>query len=281
VLREPITLLLAVAVLVATGVIFAARQGFQTLYQTSVNGTRATAQPRLQAMGLAMSAFETSGLAEEALRSSLSSSQVESAAALQPLGDLPGLRGTFLDEADAAAQRTSRALRTELDELAGVLNERADLTHVAYRVQRILSLSSEPTGAAGARRVWVRTYARELLGIDSALQAHVDDLARWRTQELPQLSTSSESDAIRRRLFQTERELQAARDRVRALPVPPEALRPVQEYTAGLARLTAALQALGTYADTHTQASLNAADQELAAYRSALQAPVAALSRLQ
>jgi hypothetical protein len=281
-LREPISLILVVAIAASTAVTVFARQDLQTTYQAELARTQGGARPRLQSMAGALSDFERGGIGEELLRSTLGQSEQATAAALEPLSDMPELRGTFLDEPNAAAHRTSSALRTELDELDAVLQDHEALPQVVYRAQRVLSLAAplEPGTLANTRRLWLETYARELARVDSELGRQVDDLARWRAQALPDLAGRGQWTDVRTRLTQARADLQLSQDRVRSLPAPPEALRSLTDYTTALGHLDRALQALNAYADARAPATLLTADQELAAYRSTRQSPLAALSQL-
>ena len=105
----------------------------------------------------------------------------------------------------------------------------------------------------------------------------MDDLARWRVQTLPTLADAPD---ISRRVSQARSDFQLIRDRVRSLPVPAEALRPLADYTTALAHVDRALQALDAYATSRTPTSLQSADAELAAYRAARQSPLTALTQL-
>jgi hypothetical protein len=168
-------------------------------------------------------------------------------------------------------------LRAELDELGNVLQARAGLVQVAYRAQRVLSLlgpsgsglTLDPRAVASARRLWLQTYARDLTRVDTDVQTQANDLARWRSQALPDLATNGRWDEVKSRLTKASADLQLDQDRLRALPAPPEALRPLTDYTAALGHLDRFLQALVTYADGPAPASLRSADQELAAYQAA------------
>ncbi|HYY87841.1 MAG TPA: hypothetical protein VFA49_03525 [Chloroflexota bacterium] len=287
-LREPIGLLLAVAVLGAAGISVAARQGFQALHQTDVSGTLAATRPNVQAIASAVGAFEAGSLGEDALRTELDRVQLDAVVALEPLSSAASLRGTFLDESDAATGRASRALRGELDELATALRQDEGLTQVAYRAERVVALVAQPgsglavdaAAAASTHRVWLRAYVRDLQRADAGLQAQTDDLARWRTAELPGLSSAGAWDDIGRRVARARVDVEGTRDRVRALPAPAEALRPLQEYTSALGQLDQAMEALGAFGDTHAQGSLVAADQALNAYRATRQSAVSAIQRL-
>ena len=287
-LREPISLLLALAILLATLVTVMARQGLQAAFQGDVVRALSEVRPRLQTMGGAIGDFESGAIPEDALRSTLGASERETAAALEPLSSMPELRGTILDEPDAAAHRISLGLRAELDELDAVLLQSEGLAQVAYRAHRVLSLVGpsgsglglDPTLLATARRLWLRAYAGELARVDRDLQTQVDDLAGWRTRVLPELAATSRWADVNRRVAQARADLQLAQDRLRALPAPPEAVRPLTDYTNALGHLDRAVQALAAYAQGQAPTSLSSADQELAAYRSGRPAAVGALTQL-
>lgn len=283
-LREPLSLLMAGVIVLASVATVAARQGFQTSYQGSMATTLGATRPRLQTMSGAISEFQSGGIGEDLLRVTLSTSDHDTAAALEPLTSMPELRGTFLDESDAAAHHASLALRAELDELDLSLEQHEGLTQVAYRAQRVLSLAGQPgsgltlesSALTSARRLWLQSYARDLSRYDADLQARVDDLIQWRTQKLP----TATSDEINARVADARLALQLGQDRVRALPTPPDALRPDQDYTVALGHLDRALQALGSYASAQTPANLQALDQELSAYRSGRGLAGTAISQL-
>jgi hypothetical protein len=314
-LREPISLILVIAIAASAVVSVFARQDLQAAYQADVARALGEARPRLQTMGGALSDFEHGGIGEDLFRTTLSTAERGTAEALEPLSTMPELRGTFLDEPDAAAHHTSLALRGELDELDAVLQQHEPLPQVVYRAQRVLSLAgpsasglsvtgssasglsltasgASPVGASAgglaldpvalgsAHRLWLETYARELTSIDGDLQAQVDDLSRWRSQTLPNLASRNQWADVRTRLAAARTDLQLAQDRLRALPAPPEALRPLADYTTALGHLDRALQALTTYADARTPAPLQTGDQELAAYQSTRQPALNALTAL-
>jgi hypothetical protein len=287
-LREPISLLLVAAIVVASVATVAARQGFQTSYQGSIVTTLGASRRPLQTMSRAIAEFESGGIGEDLLRSTLGTSERDTAAALEPLTSMPDLRGTFLDESDAATHRGSRALRAELDELDLSLEQHEALTQVAYRTQRVLGLAAQTgnglaldsTALPSARRLWLQTYARAVTAYDTELQARTDDLVGWRRQTLPALASAGRWDDMAPRLTSASRDAQLAEDRLRALPTPPEALRPYQDYTDALRHLERALQALTTYATSQAPNALDAADQELAAYRSGRSPAARALAQL-
>ena len=285
-LREPISLALLVAIAASAVVTVFARQNLQAAYQADLTRALGETRPRLQTMGGAVSDFERGGIGEDLFRATLATAERGGAATLEPLRTMPELRGTFLDEPDAAAHRTSLALRTELDELDAVLDQHEPLPQVVYRAQRVLSvvgpsgsgLTLDPAALASARRLWLETYARELGHVDGDVQAQVDDLARWRTQTLPDLAAAGQWGDVRTRLSQARGDLQLTQERVRALPAPPEALRSLTDYTSALGHLDRAVQALTAYADARAPASLLTADQELAAYRSTRQPALTAIA---
>jgi hypothetical protein len=287
-LREPISLILVCAIAASAVVTVLARQDLQAAYQADVSRALGATRPRLQTMGGALSDFERGGIGEDLFRATLGTAERGTAEALEPLSTMPELRGTFLDEPDAAAHHTSLALRTELDELDAVLQEHDALSQVVYRAQRVLSLvgpsgsglSLDPAALASARRLWLETSAGELASIDGDLQAQVDDLSRWRAQTLADLAARNQWADVRTRLAAARTDLQLAQDRVRALPAPPEDLRPLTDYTSALGHLDRALQALTTYADARTPAPLQTADQELSAYHSTRQPALAAITAL-
>ena len=278
-LREPISLVLVFAIAASAVVTVFARQDLQAAYQADLARALGETRPRLQTMGGALRDFERGGIGEDLFRATLGTAERGTAAALEPLSAMPELRGTFLDEPDAAAHRISLALRTELDELEAVLDQNEPLPQVVYRAQRVLSLVG-PSGSgltldsaalASARRLWLETYARELGHIDGDLQAQVDDLSRWRTQMLPDLAARGQWGDVRTRLTQARGDLQLSQERIRALPAPPEALHGLTDYTSALGHVDRAVQALTAYADARAPASLLTADQELAAYRTTRQ----------
>jgi hypothetical protein len=285
-LREPISLVLVFAIAVSAVVTVFARQDLQAAYQADVTRALGEMRPRLQMMGGALRDFERGGIGEELFRATLGNAERGSAAALEPLRTMPELRGTFLDEPDTAAHRTSHALRTELDELDAVLDQHEPLPQVVYRAQRVLSvvgpsgsgLTLDAAALASARRLWLETYARELGQIDGDLQAQVGDLAQWRTQMLPDLAARGQWGDVRTRLTQGRADLQLTQERVRALPAPPEALRGLTDYTSALGHVDRALQALTAYADARAPASLLTADQELTAYRTTRQPALTAIA---
>ena len=287
-LREPISLALLLAIVASAVVTVFARHDLQATYQAELARALDETRPRLQTMGGALSDFERGGIGEELLRATLGQSERGTAAALESLSTLPELRGTFLDEPNAAAHRTSLVLRTELDELDVVLQQHEALPQVVYRTQRVLSLVGpsdsgpplEPAALASARRLWLETYVRELARVDADLQAQVDDLARWRAQTLPDLAARGQWPDVTRRLTQARADFELTQDRLRALPAPPEALRPLTDYTNALGHVDRALQAIGAYADARAPASLLSADQELSAYRSARAPALSAITQL-
>jgi hypothetical protein len=285
-LREPISLILVFAIAVSAVVTVFARQDLQAGYQADLTRTLGETRPRLQTMAGALRDFERGGIGEDLFRATLGTAERGTAATLEPLSSMPELRGTFLDEPDAAAHRTSLALRTELDELDAVLEQHEALPQVVYRAQRVLSvvgpsgsgLTLDSSTLASARRLWLETYARELGHIDGDLQAQVDDLTRWRTQTLPDLAAAGQWGGVRTRLSQARGDLQLSQERVRALPAPPEALRGLTDYTSALGHLDRAIQALTAYADARAPASLLTADQELTAYRTTRQPALSAVA---
>ena len=287
-LREPVSLLLVFTVMLSGLVTVLAREGLQASYQADLGRALGEARPRLHMMAGAISDYESGGIGEDLLRSNLGFSERGTAEALEPLSSMPELRGTFLDEPDAAAHRASLALRAELDALDAVLQQHAGLAQVAYRTQRVLGLvgpsgsglTIDPGVLANARRLWLQTYARELRRLDGDLQVQVDELARWRAQTLPDLAAGGRWGEISARLAQSRGELQRAQDRLRALPAPPEALRPLTSYTNALGHLDRALFSMGAYVDGRAPASLLSADQELAAYRTGRPEAASAIARL-
>lgn len=278
---DAITLWLGLAIVLAGLGSVGARVAFQLAYQTSLtdslHGARSSVHGFERALegshaipGDRMGTLEGS-LVEARLPSRLVAAGADIGKALEPISRLPRLRGTYLEDTDELVQHTASIGRQELQELTATVQEGDDVSQVAYRAERILGeldadgiLPIEPQALAEAHRLWLQASLAALSQADAEVQAWTAELVRWRAEELPGLAAAGDWDAIARRAARAQADQARSEDRVRAVPVPAEVVRSVQEYEAALGHLAQATGALARYAETHSDAALEAVDTELA-----------------
>jgi hypothetical protein len=273
---DAITLWLGLAILVAGVGSVGARSAFQVAYQSSLTDSLRGARSNLQSFERALGG----SLDDVRLRSSLVTAGAGIASALEPISRLPRLRGTYLEDTDELVQHTASVGRQELQELAVAVQEKSDLSQVAYRAERVLDeldvdgiLSIEPEALAEAHQLWLQGSLAALSRADAEVQAWTAELVRWRGEELPALAAAGDWDAIAARVARAQADQARSEDRVRAVPVPAEAVRSVQAYEAALGHVAQAIAALGRYAEGHADAALTAADAELETFNASRKGP--------
>lgn len=287
VLRDPITWLFVGAVLAAGLLSAAARYGIQLLYDQSVTDVFIAAQPSVTAVAKGMAVpIDAPGADVDVVRGfgDAAASGIE---AFAPIVRTSRLRGTFLEDADAATVQEATAVEGELESLAAVSREHAGLALVAYRAARVLDRLSEtrgrltldPVDQAHAGDLWTSAYARELRQMDADFQPTVDDIDRWRRDEVPTASATGQWDDERRRVEQFRGDVERMTDRVRSLPAPPGSVESGRSYQAALRHVDRALAGLDDYASKGSAdpAPLLDVAAQLAAYRGERQQPLAAL----
>jgi hypothetical protein len=264
----------------------ATRDGLQRLYEQSVSAV--FNQAELPVAQVAAAPGQSSGA--PALPASLDDTTRDGIDALSPIVDTTRLRGTFLEDADAAAFHEAIVVEAELEELQGALEEQGSLTQVAYRTERVIVRVPEARGRlvvgvddrVQADALWTRAYARDFKQLDTTFGATLDELDSWRQNDLPGLIATGRVSEAQQRIERFRSERERMTDRVRALPTPPSAADPARAYVEALRHVDRALAMLDDYA-AHPAANpgeLQDSADQVAAFRGERQAPLAAVVSL-
>jgi hypothetical protein len=264
----------------------ATRDGLQRLYEQSVSSVFNQAETPVAELAAAPAQSATAP--EWPAR--LDDTTRDGIDALSPIVDTTRLRGTFLEDADAAAFHEAIVVEAELEELQGALEEQGTLTQVAYRTERVIVRVPEAGGRlfvdAGDRSqadaLWTRAYGRDFKQLDTAFAATLDELDAWRQSELPTLIVAGRVSEAQQRIERFRSERERMTDRVRALPTPPAAADPARAYVEALRHVDRALAMLDDYS-AHPAANpgeLQDSADQLAAFRGERQAPLAAVTSL-
>ncbi len=283
------SLLLAAAIAVVALISFGARQVLRSSYEADVAQRLQVARASTSGVLQTLVDFQSGRVGEGDARQQIGDLATRGRDAVAPLSDAPRLRGSALDPQDTAAGLAAVELNRDFGLLLDAADQGYATTHAAYEAVRLArGAASNPPSPADqqalrqARGVWVRAYAGDLTRVDAGLQPVVEDFSRWRQQDLATAGQNGEWQAVQDRLAQVRQAAETTRDEVESLPVPPGAADAVDHYNAAQAKLTAALDALGGWADARGEPAqlLQAGDDALAAYRSERDQALAALGKL-
>ena len=281
---------LVLTMLLGMGVGGATRQALVRSHQQEVSSGLSAANGTAPVVAEILADLQRGAIDEEAARGRLALAIRAGRRSLAPLVAGPRLRGSFLEARDADAYEKAMTLDRDLEELAGIVDQRRALSPVAYQAVRLLEYaparggidSADPGLAARLRALWLRAYADDLHQVDAAFHPKLHAFEQWRAEELQAWADAGRWDELALRVREVEVDARRTRDQLGDLPVPQEAYHVGEKYRSANGHVERALESLGEFAAAKASRAQppRAVEEQLALYRAEREQALAALRRL-